>query len=105
MGKLSEAMASMRKKVNREFVGRFLEKPEHFAAQWEKVIPENGATILNIAKEAGAFSKDLESQKSSAQEQGGQTRTTRLHNVIKSLQDAHPELKAIGDKLQKGKNV
>jgi hypothetical protein len=104
VSKLSGAMASMRKKVNREFVGRFLEKPEHFAAQWEKVIPENGAIILNIAKEAVAFSKDLESQRLSAQEQGGQTRTTRLHNVIKSLQDAHPELKGIGDKLQKGKN-
>ena len=105
VSKLSEAMASMRKKVNREFVGRFLEKPKYFAAQWEKVIPENGATILSIAKEAVAFSKDLESQRSSAQEQGGQTRTTRLHNVIKSLQDDYPELKAIGDKLQKGKNV
>ena len=104
VSKLSEAMASMRKGVNREFVGVFLNKPEHYAAQWEKVIPERGEILLNIAKEAVAFSKDLESQRSSAQEQGGQTRTARLHNVIKSLQDAHPELKDIGDKLQKGKN-
>ena len=96
-------MASMRKGVNREFVGVFLNKPEHYAAQWEKVIPERGEILLNIAKDAVAFSKDLESQRSSAQEQGGQTRTARLHNVIKSLQDAHPELKDIGDKLQKGK--
>jgi len=104
VSKLSDAMTSMRKGVNREFVGVFLNKPEHYAAQWEKVIPERGKILLDIAKDAVAFSKDLESQRSSAKEQGGQTRTARLHNVIKSLQDSHPELKAIGDKLQKGKN-
>ena len=104
VSKLSEAMASMRKGVNREFVGVFLNKPEHYAAQWEKVIPERGKILLDIAKDAVAFSKDLESQRSSAQEQGGQTRTARLHNIINGLQGAHPELKGIGDKLQKGKN-
>ncbi len=104
VSKLLNAMATLRKGVNREFVDNFLAKPEHYAEQWGKMIPEKGKILLDIAKEAVAFSKDLESQRSSAQELGEQTRTTRLHNVITSLQASHPELKGIGDKLQKGKN-
>lgn len=106
--KMVDQLASMRKGVNREFIDYFLKKPEHFKKQWEEHVADRGAKFLAIAKEAGEYTKLLQEQRESVQGLSGQTRTARLHNLLKELEastgdkDLKTGYKSLIDKIEKG---
>ncbi len=109
--KIIKSLAVALKGVNREFIDHFLKKPEYYQQQWKDHITSKGGAFLAIAKEAGEYTKLLQEQRENVQGITGQTRTARLHNLLKELEVGTSDkalkagYKSLIDKIEKGHDV
>lgn len=107
--KIIKSLSVALRKVNREYIDDyFLKKPEHYRQQWQTDIASKGGAFLETVKEAAQYTKLLQEQRESVQGLPGQTRTARLHNLLKELEastdnkDLKAGYKSLIEKIEKG---